>query len=187
VDVWADPVTGLPLRVEVAGRAGRTIFTSHFLELDLQAPNADLLVPSRPSSAGFSVTTPQDVASALRGVGFTMLPETLAGRQRLTPWTDALTMRGVAAYGRGVARFAVVTLPGRIGTQSLQAIHEGGGVPVTIGSEAYEIQTSLVNALIVRSLGSGRSRRTYLLAGSVSVEVLRQAGTDLLATVQVRP
>ncbi|GIH06162.1 hypothetical protein Rhe02_42290 [Rhizocola hellebori] len=188
VQVWADPATGLPLRVEVASRAGRTAFTSHFLDLDQRAPSAELLVPSRPSSAGFSVTTAQDVASALRGVGATALPATLAGRQRLAAPAEALAGRGVAAYGAGVSLFAVVTLPGRIGSQSLQAVHEGGGVTVAIGgAEAYEMQTALVNALIMRTPGTGRNRRTYLLAGSVTAEVLRQAGADLLATGQVRP
>jgi hypothetical protein len=82
----------------------------------------------------------------------------------------------------------VVALPGRVGSQSLQAIREGGGAPVEVaGWEAYEAQTTLVNALIMRSPGPGRGRRTFFLAGSVSAQVLRQAAADLAAPAQANP
>jgi hypothetical protein len=80
----------------------------------------------------------------------------------------------------------VAARPGRLASQTLQRLREGGAVPVVVGQgEAYEIHTSLVNALIVRTPGPGR-RRTYLLAGSTSAEVLRRAGAELLAPQPAR-
>jgi hypothetical protein len=188
VDVWADPETGLPLRVDVAGRDGGTVFTVAFQELDQRSPSAELLVPSRPRSAGYTVTTAQDTAAAINSLATVPLPAALAGRKRSATPSGIPEVRGLGAYGQGLAVFAVAAIPGRTGAQTLQAVREGGGLPVEVGGgEAYEVQTSLVNALIVRTPGAGRGRRTYMLAGSVSTEVLRQAGAELLALPQVRP
>lgn len=188
VDVWADPATGLPLRVEVAGRDGRTIFTSRFLELAQRAPSADLLEPASPDSAGHTVTSGQDVATALNGIARVPLPAVLAGHPRLTAPGGVADVIGLGAYGAGLAMFVVVAVPGRTGSQTLQKLREGGGVPAVVADgEAYQINTSLLNALIVRSPGDRQRRRTYLLLGSVSPELLRRAGTELLTQGQASP
>jgi nucleotide-binding universal stress UspA family protein len=178
--------------VDVAGREAGAAFTAQFQELQQLTPAAEILTPSRPGSAGYAVTTAGDVASAINTVATLRLPDTLAGRTRrpTPPGTPAVI--GLGAYGDGLSVFAVAAIPGRLATQTLQKIREGGGVPVVVSNggvnsaEAYEVHTALVNALIVRTSGTGR-RRTYLLAGSVSAEVLRQAGAELLTVPQVRP
>jgi hypothetical protein len=176
VDVWADPNTGLPLRVEVAGRDGAPLFTSRFLELTQRAPDAALLKPTWPKDAGFTGTTAQDIAAAINGVAPAALPASLGGRPRQTGNTGVTQVTGLGVYGTGLATFAVVALPGRTGTQALQRIKEGGGVPAVIGNaEAYEVHSTLLNAVIVR----GR-RRVFVLGGPVSADLLMRAAAELV-------
>ena len=187
VDVWADPGTGLAVRVDVAGRGAGTALSARFTDLQQRLPAPDLLVPSRPESAGYTETRSENVAVTINSLAALPLPKTLAGRTRRSAPTGAVDLVGLGAYGEGLAMFAVAAVPGRLASQTLQRLREGGGVPVAVGDgEAYEVHTSLVNALIVRTPGPGR-RRSYLLAGSTSPEVLRQAGVELLSPQQVRP
>jgi hypothetical protein len=176
VDVWADPGTGLPLRVEVAGRDGKTLFTSRFLDLEQRAPDPKLLTPAWPKDAGFTGTTAQDIAAAINGVAPAALPAALDGRPRQTGTAGVTQVSGLGVYGTGLATFAVVALPGRTGTQALQRIKEGGGVPAVIGNaEAYEVHSTMLNAVIVR----GR-RRVFVLAGPVSADLLLRAAAQLV-------
>jgi len=87
-----------------------------------------------------------------------------------------------AAYGDGWATFVAVRLPGRIGSRTLRAIEDAGGTPVELGEgEAFEIGAAILSTLVVRSAGNRVTRRTFLLAGFVGPDVLRQAATELLA------
>ena len=179
VDVWADPDTGLPLRVELAGRGQRdAVFTSRFLDLRLGSPDPAVLTPPLPTSAG-SITTELDSALAIDRISPTILPPTLAGLSRLvTP----SSLSGAGAYGDGWATFVAVRLPGRMGSRTLRAIEAAGGAPVDFGQgEAFEIRAALLSTLVVRSGGNRLIRRTFLLAGFVSPDVLRQAAAELLA------
>jgi hypothetical protein len=178
----------LPLQVEIAGRDDRVVFTARFLDVDQRMPNADLLSPTLPESAGFTVTTAEEVTEAINAVALVGLPAALAGMPSLVASAGTPQLMGVGAYGQGLSMFAIVVLPGRVGSQSLQAIREGGGTPVAIdGWEAYEAQTALVSALVLRPVGQGRGRLTFFFAGSVSADVLRQAWTDLVNSAQARP
>ncbi len=188
VDVWANPATGLPVQVEVSGRDSTTpIFVSRFLELDQRPPGPAVVTPAVPESASFAVTSAQDVAAAVNGVVPVALPDILAGRSRATLPIQGLEVVGVAAYGAGLSTFVVLALPGRVGTQALQAARDKGGIPVEFANgNGYETGTSLISALIVRSEGDRRTRRTFLLAGAVTPDVLRNAGGELLAVPGAR-
>ena len=115
------------------------------------------------------------------------LPPRLAGRARLGG-SSAIVVVGLAAYGPGLSTFAVLALPGRVGFDALNAARDRGGHPVSLpnAAAAYETGTTLVNGLVVRSTGDRRSRRTYLLAGPVSADVLRQAAGELLVAGATR-
>ena len=182
VDIWADPDTGLALQVEVTPR-GLTdpVFTSRFLDFQAVAPTADVLVPRTPADAGFVVTRADAVAQAINQVAPVPLPPTLLGRQRLGS-PGPLLVLGLAAYGPGLSTFVVLALPGRTGFDALNTARDHGALPVQLAgaSAAYETSTILVNGLIVRNLGDRQNRRTYLLAGTVDPEVLRQAAVELL-------
>jgi hypothetical protein len=178
VDLWADPASGLPVRVELSGRTGRPVFTTRFLELKQTRPAASVLIPSLPPSAGF-VTTELGTDLTIPWLGPAALPGTLAGRAR-TRNPDGIS--GVGAYGRGWSTLVVLRLPGRVGSRTLAAARNGGGVEATLpGGEGVEIGTSLLSAIIVRSPGDRVTRRTYLVAGFVNPTLLRQAGAEMLA------
>jgi hypothetical protein len=183
VDIWADPATGLPVQVEVTGRDAATpVFTSRFLDLDQRPPDTAVVTPMVAKSAGFAVTTAQDLAEALNGVAPVPMPDRLAGRARTTLPVRGLDVTGVGAYGAGLSTFVALALPGRVGSQALQAAQDRGGTPVAFANgQGYETRTSLISALIVRSFGDRQTRRTFLLAGPVSPQVLQTAGAELLA------
>jgi hypothetical protein len=189
VDVWADPLTGLPLRVELAGRTGDPVVTSAFVEVTQRAPAAARLVPPRPDSIGFSTTSGAEIAASINGVAFVPLPQTLAGQPRLAGPVGQPRVVGLAAYGVPLAAFAAVAVPGRIGGQLLQAARDAGGVPVSIADgEAYQLQTSVLSVFVVRGPApDGLRRRTYLLAGWVTPELLQQAGIELAGNQLGRP
>lgn len=183
VDVWAEENSGLPVQVEVvASSGGDPVFTSRFLDLDLHAPAATLLVPDVPASSGFTTTSARDVTAAINNIAPVPLPSTLAGRPRLGS-AAAVGVVGLGAYGPRLSMFVVLALPGRVGTDALDAVRNRGGAVVSLpGATAYETSTTLVNGLIVQSANAQRrNRRTYLLAGPVAPTVLRQAAAELLS------
>src|SRR5262249_28253922 len=84
VEVWADPVSGLPLQVEVRARTGdQPLITSRFLELRQTRPEAVVLTPARPAAAGFAIATGSGLFSALPPVAGPPLPDRLARRADL--------------------------------------------------------------------------------------------------------
>jgi hypothetical protein len=174
VDVWADPATGLPVRVEVAGRTSDTpVLTTQFLDLDQKAPPRSLLTPTRSLSAGFTVTTQPDVAAAVNAAVPLRLPPTLAGRTRQAS-PGGIT--GVGAYGVGFGAFVVVPLPGRMGGQVIATARSGGALPVTLPrGEGYQIGASMLTALVLQR----RRGQVILLTGFVTADLLRTAATEL--------
>ncbi|GGM28778.1 hypothetical protein GCM10007977_032570 [Dactylosporangium sucinum] len=151
VDVWADPGTGLPLRVDVG-----SAFSSRFLDLSRTPPSADVVRPRGSSHSGFVTTAQPDVVAALNSVAGVGLPGSLAGRARVPGPVEA-----IAVYGTGLSRFVVVAVPGRLGERTLAAVRE-------------VVQSGTLTVLVARP-----SRRTYLLAGFVTPALLGRAQADL--------
>lgn len=183
VDVWADPETGLPVQVEVAGRgAADPAFSSRFLQLRQDAPDPRLLLPRLPRTAGLTVTSNVELESALAIALPGELPGTLAGRPRsLVTVEDAVA----GGYGTGFSTMLVVGLPGRFGGQTLDAAAAAGApIPIT-GAEAYELRASLLTALVVHANHTEPRREelhAWLLAGLVEPQLLRQAAAELVGT-----
>jgi len=187
VDVWADPATGLPVQVEVAARGSKApVLTARFLELSQEPPGAEVLVPAVPASAEVTMATADDVSSTINSFAFARLPARIADRARVAAPAGVRGVTAVAAYGAGLSTFVVLALPGRVGFQSIQAARDAGGVAVEFpGAEAYEIQASLLAALVVRSDGDRQTRRSYLLVGPVTPDLLRRAAAELLAATRI--
>jgi hypothetical protein len=183
VDVWAERSTGLPLEVRVTGRAGGgTVLVTRFLDLRREPPDASTITPVRPPSAGFTAVGAGDLAAAMSRFAPYYLPDRLAGRARV-PVPDGF--RGVAGYGSGLSAFVVLPLPGRLGRRSLNSAREAGATPLAFASgEGMLVQTPVLTALVVRS---SVDRRTFLLAGPVTADVLRGAATELLAAPEEPP
>lgn len=163
LDIWADPVSGLPLRVDVGG-----VFSSRFLDLSRKAPAASVVTPDVAGSSSFTSTTSSGVLSALNNAfGLGAVPSSLAGR----PIVDR-PVSGVYAYGAGLSRFVVVPLPGRLGRQSLDALDNAGGAPVPNG---FYVSSAVLTVLVVHP----SQRHTYLLAGFVTPALLQTAAEEL--------
>ncbi|HWD06860.1 MAG TPA: hypothetical protein VG674_30905 [Amycolatopsis sp.] len=179
VDVWADPATGLPLRVEITARGQRApIVTTEFQEVRQVQPVVSRPVPT--SAMGFSVTGAPDLAQALGAFGRARLPDTLDGR----PERDAQLggIRGTALYGTGLASFAVVALPRDVGGRLADAAAKAGATTTPLES-GQQVQLSIA-PLSLAVVRPQFGRRAYLLAGTVTPEVLRSAGAELARPVR---
>ncbi|WP_432824229.1 hypothetical protein [Dactylosporangium sp. CA-092794] len=161
LDVWADPRTGLPLLVDVAGA-----FTTRFLEVSAAPPGGDVLVPQAAGSAGFTSTTQSEVTAALNTVARANLPGALAGRPRAPSPVSA-----VAVYGTGLSRFVVVAVPGRLGERTVSALRDAGGTPVAGG---YLLRSAVLTVVVTRP-----GRRAYLVTGFASPALLTAAAAEL--------
>ncbi len=70
VDIWADPVTGLPVQVEVFGKGtGPPVLTTRFLDLSLARPPLSTVTPNPAPEVGYSTTALPNVAGVLNGFG----------------------------------------------------------------------------------------------------------------------
>jgi hypothetical protein len=172
-DVWADPVTGLPLQVEVTARGGaRPVFVTRFLEVTPGAPDPGVLTPPEPRPGmGSTVTASPDLIGALnRRWNSGALPDRLAGQPR----RDALDgSAAVGAYGAGLARFVVLSVPRRFGAEAYDRVATFGRRLEVPGGEAALLGTGLLTVLVVRG------ERTWLAAGLVEPAVLERAAADL--------
>ncbi|HVL85849.1 MAG TPA: hypothetical protein VM367_16400 [Pseudonocardia sp.] len=174
VDVWADPGTALPLRVEVAARGGPTLLETAFVKVDDGPPDPAVLVPPAPPGAGTVTASAADLAGVLQVLDAPPPPDRLAGRPRIAvPADDALP--GVAFYGSGLAAFALVPTSRAIAEQAVAGAALAGGVTVDVGrGRAARVVTPLVS-VAVRT----RRRGGALLVGAVAPEVLERGLREL--------
>ncbi len=174
VDVWADPNTGLPLRVEVTQRgATNPVLRTAFSDITLGVPAASALTPPSGRGSGFTVAKVPDLLGALGNVSrFTRLPEELAGYPR-APQVPGLPQ--IARYGTGLTSFVVLALPADVGDSALTNAKQAGGlaVPLRFG-QAELIQVPLLTVAV-----ENRGRRSFLIAGLVDRAVIGNAAVDL--------
>ena len=174
VDVWADPGTGLPVRVEVTARGQQAPgLVTEFDDVDQTAP--DVAAPKPAPGSGFTVTHAPDISSVLGARGRARLPATLAGRPVRT--ADFAGVQGAALYGSGLATFAVAAVPADFADDAADAAKKAGGA-----TEALPVGTGVFLSITPLSLAVVHppgARSAYLLAGLVSHQVLRAAADQL--------
>jgi len=174
IDVWADPVTGVPVQAEVTARGGtRPVFVTRFLELHLDSPDPAVLRPPAPHGGiDVQMTRVPDVLGAINRRFSGELPDTLAGAARRTAVAGT---SAVAVYGTGLTQFVVVALPGRFGAQAYDRIETfGSKLDVPAGFGAALLPTGLVTVLAFQA------DRTYLVAGLVRPALLERVADDLV-------
>ncbi len=179
VDIWASPSSGLPLMVEIFSRgSARPALESQFFQVSPWRPDPRVLTPVRSSGTGLSVTNAGSLAGALSNLGLVALPAELAGRIRLPvqPGFEA-----IGAYGGGLTTFVVVGVRGSAARSLVPDAVSAGGTPLTIaGGSGVAIEAPLINVVIVRPPDFFI---TFLIAGTVSTQVLEQAATTLTEQV----
>jgi len=172
IDIWAAPVSGLPVQAAVPARGGRRrLFVTRFLELHLSAPAAAVLTPPAVrAEIGYTETEAPDILSAVNRRRFGQLPARLGELSR----RDAVA--GVSAagvYGAGLTQLIVISLPGRFGRQAYDQLSTYGSAVTVARGDAALLGTGLLSVLVVRG------QRTYLVAGLVQPAVLQRVAGDL--------
>ncbi len=163
VDFWADE-SGVPLQVEVTAKGGSSpVIMARFLEFSLGSP-----VMTPPENAPFEVGNEPDISPILASLGLTTPPLQLAGRE-----LHDLVLPGIGVYGYGLSSFVVIQLPRDIANSAIDAATKAGA---KTAENTVSLDIPPLSLVVVRA---ARSRRTYLLAGLVSGQVLAQAGAEL--------
>lgn len=165
VELWVDPVTGLPLQVEVRAAGERTAsLTTTLLDLDLTAPPPERtrFVPP-PDSTTVTGTAPDLAALADRFAPY-QLPSTLTGLPRRA--RSSLSVGGgVGTYGDGFTALALVPVPPDLAHRVIERVDPDDS------DDVAQISTPLVNGVV----GVGQRGRAYLLVGTVPVDRLEAA------------
>lgn len=174
-DIWADPSSGLPLLVEIFGRgSGRPALKTQFFQVSPWRPDPRVLAPVRAAGTGFTVTSAGRLAGALSDLDQAVLPARLAGRDR-QPVIPGYRELGV--YGGGMSTFVVLAVRGSPGRNLLADTLSAGGTALRLaGAAGALISAPLINAVMIRP---PRFFVTFLLAGTVSAQVLEQAAAAL--------
>jgi hypothetical protein len=168
-DLWADPRSGLPVRVELTARgAAAPILTTAFLDLRLRAPDPDLLRFKLPGDAEVQTDATPDVARAIDRFSPFVLPDLLAGQPRRTR-----VARAASTYGRGFGLVAVLAFPARFSPRTRDLLDK---LPVQDGpwGTASLAATPLLNGMVFE-----RGEVAYALAGTVPPPVLERFATEL--------
>jgi hypothetical protein len=174
VDIWADPNTGLPLRVEVTQRGADTpVVQTAFSAVSFGPPATATLTPPTGSGSGFTVAKVPDLLGALGNVSrFARLPDELAGYPR-APQVAGLPQ--IARYGTGLTTFVALAVPSDIADTALTNAKQAGGTAIQLRfGQAELIQVPLLS-VAVEHVG----RRAYLIAGLVDNTVISNAAVDL--------
>jgi hypothetical protein len=169
VDLWADPSSGLPVRVELTARGGAgPIIVSSFLDLRQRAPDAATVRFQPPSDAQVDFDDAPDLARAVERFSPFVLPDSLAGSPRRTKVASA-----ASTYGRGYDLVAALAFPARIGRRTREFL---AAVPSRQGpwGRASEIGTPLLNSMVWERDGA-----VFALSGTVGFRSLEAIATQL--------
>ncbi len=174
VDVWADPVTGVAVRVELTARGqDAPILVTEFRQLEQTTPVVE--APRPALGSGFGVASAPDVADTLGAFSQVPLPARLAGRPVTS--SDFGGVQGAALYGSGLASFAVIAVPRTVANAASDAAGKAGAVQVKLATGSV-VQLS-ITPLSLGIVRSSVSRRSYLLAGTVTPAVLKSVADEL--------
>lgn len=171
VDLWADPATGVALRVEIYGHNDpRPVLTTALRQVDEAMPDATTTGFDPAEGVSIAYDQSLDVAAAANAFAPFDPPHTLAG----LPARTGIGSRAIGRYGRGPTTLLAVPLREEVAgplRQQLEARadprYRSAGTLVAVGPVD----------LLVTPYGNGDT--AYLLAGTVDPDTLRRAATEL--------
>lgn len=171
VDLWVEPASGLPLAVDVyASGARHPGLSTAFASVSLRRPAvADVqLVPASGVRQRFEEVT--DLAAAANAFAPVIAPPALAGLSRRDGGAGA-----VGIYGRGVTELVAIPLSGRVaGPLRSQLLLTPGVVDADAG---LRLAAPPLHLLLTPPTATGR---TWLLAGTVTAELLSTAAAEVV-------
>jgi hypothetical protein len=170
VDLWADPSSGLPVRVEVTTKGASTpVLVSTFLDLRQAAPSPAVVGFRAPADATIDVEDTPDLAQAVERFSPFVLPDQVGGLPRRTAVGSA-----AATYGQGFALVAALAFPDQLSWRTRNFLAQ---LPQAHGpwDDARVIATPLLNGMIVE-----RGQVAYVLAGTVTQAALERAAAALV-------
>lgn len=172
VDLWADPDTGIPLRVEVfatgATDAGLTTSFSEFTA-DRPADERVTFTPSATTDTSFEDVL--DIADAANQYAPLRPPDTVAG---LPETSDSQRERGaVGVYGSGLTQLIAIPLRGREAEPLRRQI--GITPDAVVDDDGTLVQVGPLGVLVTGSGDDGG----WLITGSVTASTLTTAAVDL--------
>jgi hypothetical protein len=174
VDVWADPGTGAPIRVDVTGRgANRPVVAASYLEFDPRPPSEAVTRFAPPARAKVSYGQLADLAADIDLFGSLAPPDELAG-YRLRRQAEGLGVLGT--YGRGVGFLAAVPLPDQVSWPLRDQLRRTRGVRAA--PAGLQLSAGPLSLLLTDDTPGGRH---WLLTGTVTAETLQRAAADLAA------
>lgn len=175
VDVWADPVSGLPLRVEVFGQGTTAAaMSTSFLDFSRSQPSAQVVSFVPPDRSRVDRSRGFDVASATNEFTEVDPPSTLAGLSRVPH-----DIGSIGVYGRGVTQLVAAPLWDGLANQLSTQLHAAGAREK---GDEQSFTVGPVSALLLNS-NTGRS---WLFTGTVTAATLLKAASEIAATQPVR-
>ncbi len=174
VDVWADPRTGLPLRVKVFGKqSSSTAITSSFLDVAISTPPPSSTAFRIPVGSNLHSDTTPDLATALDQLGSAAPPAKLAGidRNALLP-----SLGSVGVYGRAVTEFVIVPLPRRVAYSLHRQLAPAAAADANNPDSQLVLAAGPLNLLLTSFDDPGGP---WLLIGTVTAATLATAAQGL--------
>jgi hypothetical protein len=169
VDLWADPRSGLPVRVEITASGARDpSITTAFLDLRLGPPPPEAVRFEPPDDAEVDYREAPDAARVVGRLSRFVLPDLLAGEPRRASLANA-----AGTYGRGFGLVAVLALPEWRSPRDAAFRQRVPSVTGPWGSASL-VSTPLLNGMAFETDGVA-----YVLAGTVQPEVLQRVAARL--------
>lgn len=171
VDVWADPVSGLPLRVEVFGRgATAPAMSTSFLDFSRSRPSAQVVSFVPPDRSRVDRSRGFDIASATNEFSEVDVPARLAGLVRVPR-----DIGSIGVYGRGVTQLVAAPLWDGLANQLSEQLRAAGA---TEKGNEQSFTVGPVSALLLNS----KTGRSWLFTGTVTAATLLKAASEITAT-----
>lgn len=171
VEMWADPDSGIVLRVEIFTGGSLPIFETGYLELELKTPADDVLTfdPTETDDIDIERRQSLDPVEQLVDAAFNPLPDELAG----LPLRHA-TSPSVKSYGSGLSVVTLVAAPRSALGRRLAFLPQSDR---PWGGSVILLQASLVNAEVIEIGGL-----SYILIGTVTVAELDRIAAELVGS-----
>lgn len=168
MDLWADPDSGTPLRVDLYASSDRLAFSSTFREFSAGDPaSADVAFTPTPSTA-VRYESVLDIADAANQYAPLLPPNSAAGLTK-----SAASDRAVGVYGRGMTQVIAVPL------RSREAGALRGQLEVTPGVAHLTDRTLVTVGPLGVVLTGADGAGGWLLAGTLKRDALLRAADDV--------